>query len=111
MSSSIDNVNCIACNGSATREQYKDGFIEVHCSECGFNWTNEEIEDKKVHISWAWDDVQHCKPDWSEERCQTALGICSKVLISRSIEEGWQILSDLLSICEDEIEEAAVSPE
>jgi len=117
MNSLVDYIECPVCGGSAFREQHSNGDIEMHCTECGFSWSNDEPKDwdnnntvkdvrdpNKVYIVWQADDVEALKPEWSKERCQRALSLCSKVLTGRSIEEGWIILGDLLSINSEEIE-------
>jgi hypothetical protein len=50
----------------------------------------------KITITWTWEDVQTLRDDWNKTQCQEALQSVSKALTSRSIEEGWQILEDLI---------------
>lgn len=51
-----------------------------------------------ITITWNWEDVQELRPDWTEQVCQEMLTKIGKVLEERSVEEGWYILRDLLSI-------------
>ena len=55
-----------------------------------------------VVITWGWEDLQSLRPSWTEEKCVETLTKISKTLKDRSIEEGWDILRDLLSIVEGE---------
>jgi len=104
MSSSVDGITCPACGGSGFREQYTTGFVEMHCTECDWSWDSELKGNKKTTISWNWEDVQSLQPDWSQNKCQMALDRCSKILIDRSVEEGWLILETLLDCNSEEIE-------
>lgn len=54
----------------------------------------------KVTITWNWEDVQTLRDDWDKAQCQEALHSISKLLKDRSIEEGWQILEDLIFLNE-----------
>jgi hypothetical protein len=55
----------------------------------------------QVTIVWNWEDVQSLRPDWTQQDCEQYLDQISRVLTERSIEEGWYILRDLLSIEEN----------
>lgn len=46
----------------------------------------------KVHISWAWEDVQSLRPDWGKDTCLEALFSAEGDLTDRSIERGWEVL-------------------
>lgn len=54
----------------------------------------------EVMISWNWHDLQALRPKWTQKKCEETLIKISKTLKERSIEEGWDILRDLLSIVE-----------
>lgn len=54
----------------------------------------------KVSITWRWEDVKEMRSDWTKEQCQEALQSVGRSFKDRSIEEGWQILEDLIFINE-----------
>jgi hypothetical protein len=54
----------------------------------------------EVVITWEWEDLQSLRPSWTEDKCVETLIKISKTLKERSVEEGWDILRDLLSIVE-----------
>ena len=56
---------------------------------------------KQVTITWNWEDIQAERPEWTQEDCEITLDRISRVLTERSIEEGWYIIRDLLSIEEN----------
>jgi hypothetical protein len=55
----------------------------------------------QVTIVWNWEDIQSLRPDWTQEDCEATLINIGRKLTERSIEEGWYILRDLLSIEEN----------
>lgn len=59
-------------------------------------------QSQTVTITWDWSDVQALRLDWTREQCEGKIAKISKVLRERSIEEGWIILQDLLTIEEKE---------
>jgi hypothetical protein len=59
----------------------------------------------EVVIRWLAEDVQHLRPEWSLDDCETVLEKFGRALTDRSIEVGWEILEVLLSIEEDEMNE------
>ena len=56
----------------------------------------------EVVIRWLAEDVQHLRPDWSLDDCETVLEKFGRALTDRSIEVGWEILEVLLSIEEEQ---------
>jgi hypothetical protein len=56
----------------------------------------------ELTITWSWEDLESLRPDWSEDKCKESFDKVRKTLHDRSIEEGWDILRDLLSIIEFE---------
>jgi hypothetical protein len=56
----------------------------------------------EVVIRWLAEDVQHLRPDWSLDDCETVLEKFGRALADRSIEVGWEILEVLLSIEEEQ---------
>ena len=56
---------------------------------------------KQVTITWNWEDIQAERPDWGQQKCADYLDHISRVLTERSIEEGWNIIRDLLTIEEN----------
>ena len=54
----------------------------------------------KVSITWRWEDVKEMRSDWTKEQCLEALQSVGRSFKDRSIEEGWQILEDLIFINE-----------
>lgn len=53
---------------------------------------------KELTITWSAEDIQSLRPELSIEQAEQLLGEFSKTLHERSIEEGWYIIRDLLSI-------------
>jgi len=58
--------------------------------------TDKYIDNDKVYIVWGWDDIQHLRPGWSIKQCQEALNNIAKQLQNGSIQEGWEIIENLL---------------
>ena len=55
--------------------------------------TNTEIT-----ITWSWEDIKGLREAWSQEECEAFIQKYQKPIHDRSIEEGWQIIEDLISI-------------
>lgn len=55
-----------------------------------------------VTITWCAEDVKTIHEDWSDEKCIQAIDYAAKTLTSRSIELGWDVLEDLVSMFEDD---------
>jgi len=53
-----------------------------------------------ITISWNWEDIQSIRPDYTQEQCEEMMDKVEKTLIDRSIEEGWDILEDLIAMRE-----------
>ena len=51
-----------------------------------------------VTISWAVEDIMGIREGWTREQCTAALEDMSRTLKDRSVEEGWTIIEDLITI-------------
>ena len=49
-------------------------------------------------IVWSLEDIKSIRPDWSDEKISAVAQMISRKLEERSVEEGWEILSDLLDM-------------
>ena len=49
-------------------------------------------------IVWSLEDIKSIRPDWSDEKVSAVAQMISRKLEERSVEEGWEILSDLLDM-------------
>ena len=49
-----------------------------------------------VIIKWTWEDIETLHPSWSKEQCEEALEKVEKTLQDMSIQQGWEVLEDLL---------------
>lgn len=52
-------------------------------------------------IKWDTGDIGSLRMDWSDEKLQEAADFCASTLTDRSIELGWEVLSDLLIMFEE----------
>ena len=53
---------------------------------------------ESITITWNWEDIQELKPEWGKELCVAFLENHGRTIIERSIEEGWTIIEDILTI-------------
>lgn len=49
-------------------------------------------------IVWSLEDIKSIRPDWSDEKISAVAQMISRKLEERSVEEGWEILSNLLDM-------------
>ena len=54
--------------------------------------------DTQAMVVWSWQDVQSIKTDWTQEECEVFMTDYRHDLEDRLVEEGWNIMRDLLSI-------------
>lgn len=59
---------------------------------------NEKMYEPYVTINWCPIDVKSIRENWSDDKCMEALANIGRWFEDRSIEEGWNILENLLSM-------------
>jgi hypothetical protein len=60
------------------------------------------METKKyARVTWQYTDIQQYKPDWTKERCEKFLHANEKCIEELTVQAGWDIIRDLLTINEE----------
>lgn len=57
---------------------------------------SEPMYEPIAKITWCGEDVKAIYPDWSDEKCISALESVAGYLEERSVELGWEVLQILL---------------
>ena len=60
-------------------------------------------------IVWTADDLVSIRPEWSESKVKRISDRVGRRLADRSVEEGWQILEDLLLAHDDDEQEQSAA--
>jgi len=52
-------------------------------------------------IQWCAEDIAACRPEWTEDQCESWLAANFRHIQDRSIQAGWETIECLLSLEED----------